>query len=186
MCNLVLFERSKILLILVVNSPWPWHCFERLDSDNKNKKKMHGRLILNTRTLTVLILQRQSCSVFLQTGMVILSKTSVCCLAPLSSSWHTCSPWFWTHQHFTGVEFTKEDVDQCQTYPLTSLFTFPHVRLTANCLFINQSLVFLSQFTLQPLFSELNSHDQGWSNRHWIIKHLPANLHVDDGTKWNT
>lgn len=38
MCNLVLFEKSKILLILVVNSPWPWHCFERLDSDNNNKK----------------------------------------------------------------------------------------------------------------------------------------------------
>lgn len=152
MCNLVLFEGSKILLILVVNSPWPWHCFERLDSDNNKKKCMVDSF------WTLVLSPCWFCNVravlfFLQTGMVILSKTSGCCLAPLSSSWHTCSPWFWTHQHFTEVEFTKEDVDQCQTYPLTSLFTFPHVRLTANCLFINQSLVFLSQFTLQPLFS---------------------------------
>lgn len=40
---------------------------------------MHGRLILSTRTLTVLFLQSQSCSVCFQTGMVILSKTSVRC-----------------------------------------------------------------------------------------------------------
>lgn len=74
---------------------------------------------------------RNFTAVFLKTGMILSASAVLCSQRLLTNMQPSILD--------TSVEFTKADVDQGQTYPSTSLFTFPCVRLTANCLFINLS-----------------------------------------------